>query len=401
MRKIDDIKIGEKANVKHLVTIDDIKKFAELTGDDNRLHVDEEFAKKTAFKKTVAHGMLGASFISTVIGTKLPGDGSLWYSQTLEFLLPVRIGDEITVEAEVVGKSESHGIIELTTNVFNSAGQTVIKGCAKVKLLTEEEVEKNDETSCDTDSLNTRKQVALVIGASGGIGRATALKLAQKGFDVIVHYHSKKEVAKNIASEIAEMKSRAIIVSADICDGKSVDEMFAEIGRYFENIDVLVNCSTIRLTNIKFEKMEWADIESHVNVNLKGCFNLVKRVLPGMKINKKGSIINVITQAVESPVAENAHYIAGKAALNGFSRALAFELAPMGIRVNNVSPGMTETELIADVPEKTRLVNKAKTPLRRLATADDVASAICFLAGDEASYLAGETIRVNGGQVML
>jgi 3-oxoacyl-[acyl-carrier protein] reductase len=94
MNKFEQIQIGDKAEINHKVVQDDIDKFVELTGDDNRLHTDKEYAAKTTFKQPVVHGMLGASFISTIIGTRLPGDGALWFSQSLEFLLPVRVGDE-------------------------------------------------------------------------------------------------------------------------------------------------------------------------------------------------------------------------------------------------------------------------------------------------------------------
>ena len=104
MKKFESINIGDKAELTHKITKSDVEKFVDLTGDDNKIHVDKEYASKTTFKKPVAHGMLGASFISTIIGTKLPGDGALWFAQNIEFLQPVRIGDEITVKAEVIKK---------------------------------------------------------------------------------------------------------------------------------------------------------------------------------------------------------------------------------------------------------------------------------------------------------
>jgi 3-oxoacyl-[acyl-carrier protein] reductase len=133
--KYSDIEIGDKQTLQHVITKDDIEKFVQLTGDDNRLHVDEKFASKTSFKKPVAHGMLGASFISTIIGTKLPGDGALWFSQTLEFLLPVRVGDRLTVAAEVVRKTDKDQIIELNIDIKNQDRQIVTKGVAKVKVV--------------------------------------------------------------------------------------------------------------------------------------------------------------------------------------------------------------------------------------------------------------------------
>ncbi len=113
MKKYSEINVGDKETLSHTITKSDIEKFVQLTGDDNRLHVDEKFASTTQFKKPVVHGMLGASFISTIIGTKLPGDGALWFSQSLEFLLPVRIGDALTVTAEVLKKNDKEQIIEL------------------------------------------------------------------------------------------------------------------------------------------------------------------------------------------------------------------------------------------------------------------------------------------------
>ena len=119
MNKYDSIKLGDTAEIKHVITNEDLSKFVDLTGDDNRLHVDKNYAKNTSFKKQVVHGMLGASFISTIIGTKLPGDGALWYSQSLEFLLPVRIGDIITVKAEVIKKNDRNRSVELITDIYN------------------------------------------------------------------------------------------------------------------------------------------------------------------------------------------------------------------------------------------------------------------------------------------
>ena len=147
--------------------------------------------------------------------------------------------------------------------------------------------------------------------------------------------------------------------------------------------------------------MEWGIIQEHFDTNIKGSFNILKCVVPIMEQNKRGKIINLSTLAVDTPMSGWLHYITAKSALSGFTKALAMELAPKGIRINLVSPGMTDTALIADVPEKARLIAEAQTPLRRLATPEDVAGAISFLASEKSDYLTGETIRVNGGQIML
>lgn len=395
MRKFDAIKVGDKAVLKHVVTQSDIDQFVELTGDDNKLHVDKEYAKNTPFKKPVAHGMLGASFISTVIGTKLPGDGALWFSQSLEFLSPVRVGDTITIKAEVIKKLERTRIIELKTEIFNQSKQKVTAGIAKVKLI-----EQKQEPSKKRNKKITGG-VVLVVGGTGGIGQATCLQLAKDGFDVAIHYYKHKELAEQLQNQIAALGRKSISIKADITDFYEVQEMVAKIIRQLHTITVVVNCAARDIPNIKLRDLEWDTIQDHFDINVKGAFNIQKCVVPVMEERGYGKIINITTQAVEKPNAGWVHYITSKSALCGFSKALALELAPKGIRVNLVSPGMTDTALIANIPEQARLLTEAQTPLGRIATSDDVAGAISFLTSDKSDFLTGETIRINGGQIML
>ena len=136
-------------------------------------------------------------------------------------------------------------------------------------------------------------------------------------------------------------------------------------------------------------------------MNIKGAFNLLRSFVPIMEKYSFGKYIAITTIATEKPNSQWLHYLTSKAALSGFIKALAFELAPKGIRLNLVSPGMVDTNLIGDIPEKVKLLNAAQTPLRTLALPEDVANAISFLASDKSNYLTGETIRVNGGQFMI
>lgn len=394
MSRYEEIAVGDRAELTHTITERDIRHFVELTGDDNRLHVDPGYAKGTVFKKPVAHGMLGASFISTVIGTKLPGDGALWFSQSLEFLLPVRIGDTITVVAEVTKKQDRDRIIELKTDILNQHRQTVTTGAAKVKIVETLEEKKADAAS-------PPPPVALVIGATGGIGRAVCRRLAADGFAVAVHYHKNQQAAEELSESLREGNVSAMTVSADIIDPEETARMVEQVVRRLGGLTVLVNCATARIPTIPFPVLSWQDLKSHLDTTVQGMFNLVKEVVPHFEAQKYGKVIAFTTQAIETPSAGWLHYITAKSALHGFARALAFELAPKGITVNLVSPGMTETELISEIPEKSRLMVAAKAPLRRLARPDDVASAVAYLASAGADYVTGETVRVNGGQVML
>jgi 3-oxoacyl-[acyl-carrier protein] reductase len=395
MSRFDEIKVGDTAELQHAIRKEDVEKFVDLTGDDNKLHVDAAYAGTTPLKKPVVHGMLGASFISTVIGTKLPGDGALWFSQSLEFLLPVRVGDLITVRAEVVAKVSREQIIELRTDIFNQAGLKVTSGMAKVKIIAATPV-------AEPDVVDQKQQVALVVGGTGGIGSAVALQLARDGFGIALHYFSNSSKAEELRSAITAVGGVCHIFQADVSSEEQVAALTAAVTRRFETVSVLVNCATIRVMAEPFASLEWSRMQAHLDAALKSAFLLARAVAPLMKQHKYGAIINLTTQYTEgTPPAELMPYVAAKSALNGFSRALAVELAPSGITVNMISPGMTDTELIADVPEKSRLMTAARTPLRRLARPEDIAGAAGYLASPSARFLTGETIRINGGQIML
>lgn len=392
MKSYFDIQVGDKEFLQHKITKADIQKFVELTGDDNKLHVDEQFASTTQFKKPVVHGMLGASFFSTIIGTKLPGDGALWFSQSLEFLLPVRIGDELTVTAEVVRKIDKDRIIELNVEIKNQDRQLVTKGVSKVKVV-EIRTEPTEEIAPET-----RTKVALVIGGTGGIGRAVCKQLALDGFHVFIHYNSNKELANTLKEQITATGGKATIVQADVTKSKDLEQLFKLYERYFDALDILVHASSIKIPQISFGQLNWSDFDQQINFHVRSVFEVSKIFLPFLEKNKNGRIINIGTLAADKPNANWAHYIAAKAALFGLTKAMAFELGPKGIRVNMVSPGLTDTELTADIPEKIKLITASQTPLRRLADTKDVAGVISFLASDKANFITGENIRLNGGQ---
>ena len=133
--KFEVINVGDKADITHIISENDVDRYADITGDTNPLHMSEEYASTTSFKKRVVHGMLTASFISNIIGTKLPGTGALWYELNIRFIAPVRIGDEITVHAEVIRKSRALRVVSLDIHVQLKNSQRVIEGQAKVKIL--------------------------------------------------------------------------------------------------------------------------------------------------------------------------------------------------------------------------------------------------------------------------
>lgn len=393
--KYSEIEVGQTAEVTHTLTAKDILNFVELTGDDNRLHIDAEFAKNTPFKKQVAHGMLGASFISTVIGTKLPGDGALWYSQNLEFLLPVRIGDTITVIAEVIKKYDREEIIELSTNIFNQNKQQVTKGVAKVKLVqhSQEKTEENDVTPGET------QKVALILGASGGIGLETVKELLKQNWKVIAHYNSSSQDLLKLKKEVSDNQLLLLKANLNQEDFATVFSHFLE--RYELKIDALINALSAPIPIISVEKLEWTDYMIQFDINIKIPLGIIQNCLREFLFTNNASIVMISSQVVEHPSNNWSHYITAKSALQGFVKSMALDLAAKKIRVNQVSPSLTPTNLVSEIPEKIKLLTAAKTPLKRLASPEDIAQAIVFLADSSKSgFITGETIRINGGQVM-
>ena len=388
--KYDDIQIGTKEKLIHSVTQSDIEKFVDLTGDDNKLHVDSDFAAKTSFKKPVVHGMIGASFISTIIGTKLPGDGALWFSQTLEFLLPVRVGDVITVSAEVIKKYDRDHIVELNVEIQNQNRQVVTRGISKVKVI-EQIVQENEENTVEAYT-----KVALIVGATGGIGRATCIQLANDGFNLVIHYFKNKDKALSIQEEILKLGIKAVIFKADISEEKQINELINYSIRKFNRVDLLVNCAASAIPPIKVTDLLWSDFLHQMELNIKVNLQLIHGVLPSMINNKFGKIITIGSVYTDKPNLNLTHYTTAKSALEGFTKSLAKELASRNVRVNAIAPGFIETDMTKDLP----LEGMAEhIPLKRLGKPEDIAKAVKFLAVD-ADYITGQVLQVDGGLVI-
>ena len=388
-------KVGQMTEFKHRITDEDVKKFIDITGDDNPIHTDKNFAQRTSFKDVIAHGMLGASFISTMIGKYLPGEGALWVSQSLNFLRPVRIGDELTIKAKITKKHAKQRLLTLDIEIINQYKQSVLRGEAVVKLL---ELSMKSPEHVKTKIKN---KVVLITGASRGIGAATAAYLAGQKYCVAINYQTDKNGAEEVCRQILRHKGRAMIVKADVRDRLAVNNMVDEVIEEFGTITALVNNATSTIVSQDFAVLEWQDVQLHIDTQVMGAFNCVQAVMGEFIKNRYGAVVNVGSIVSDYPTNKWLGYTVAKNALSALTKSLAVEFGPKGIRFNTVSPGMTDTGLIADIPEKARLIAAMQTPLRRLAVPCDIAKAITFLLSDEALYITGETLRVCGGQVMV
>jgi 3-oxoacyl-[acyl-carrier protein] reductase len=388
MKSFADIQVGDTESIVKEITEADVRRFVELSGDDNPLHVDREYARSTPFKDIVVHGMIGASLVSTVIGTRLPGEGALWMSQNFDFALPVRLGDVLTVSCTVLKKNERERILDLEATVTNQDAATVLSGRGQVRVL--------EPRVPEAVVSEQQLKVAIVTGGSGGIGAAICARLAADGFAVIVGYRSEEAEARRVVEAI---DGRAVAVKADVAT--EAELLVERAVRDFGGVSVLVNGASPRIAATPFDTLEWDAVRRQVDVQVGGAFALAKAAVPHMRERRHGRIISIVSQAIEgTPTPGWTAYALAKSALATFSRQLAAELGPAGITVNCVAPGMTETRLIGDIPEKQRLIAARQTPLRRLAHVEDVAGAVAYLASDDAAFVTGEVLRVNGGQVM-
>lgn len=241
-----------------------------------------------------------------------------------------------------------------------------------------------------------KNKVALVTGASRGIGRAIALTLAGYGAIVIVNYCGSKEKADEIVNQIKENGGTAIAYQADVADFEAVKTMFTDITKEYGRIDILVNNAGITKDNLIL-KMSEEEFDAVINTNLKGVFNCLKQASRIMLKQKEGRIINIssISGVVGNP--GQANYCAAKAGVIGITKSLAKELGSRGITVNAVAPGYINTDMTAVLKDDLKEKVTELIPLKRLGEVEDIAETVAFLASDKASYITGQTIQVDGG----
>jgi 3-oxoacyl-[acyl-carrier protein] reductase len=241
-------------------------------------------------------------------------------------------------------------------------------------------------------------KVALVTGASRGIGAGIARVLARYGADIGVNYVNGKEKAEEVCKQIEALGVKALMVQADVTDSQAVQKMVEEVEQALGPISILVNNAghnPVR-TILEIEGEDWDRV---LDLNLKAYFHCTKAVIPGMLMRKEGRIINITSiSGQRGGLSGDVDYSAAKAGIMGFTRALARWAAPHGILVNAIAPGYIATEHLMEVVKPERLTKRLEDiPLRRLGTPEEIGEVVAFLAGPGSTYIVGEVMTVNGG----
>jgi 3-oxoacyl-[acyl-carrier protein] reductase len=251
-----------------------------------------------------------------------------------------------------------------------------------------------------SNNLSLEGRVAVVTGASRGIGRAISLELAQRGAAVLVNYHRSQQAAEAVVAQILECGGRALAFQADVSDFKQAQDLVKKAIEAFGGLDILVNNAGITRDTL-IMMMSEEDWDNVISTNLKSTFNCSKAAVRHMMRKRYGRIINITSVSGQMGNAGQTNYSASKAGQIGFTKSLAREVAARQITVNAIAAGYIETDIWANVPEEARQAALSIIPLGRKGEAEEIAYAAAFLASDQAAYITGQILGVDGGMAMM
>ena len=245
----------------------------------------------------------------------------------------------------------------------------------------------------------SEKKIAVVTGGARGIGKAIALELAKAGNLVVINYNGSEEKARETKAEIETAGGQADILQCNVADFDACEAFFKAVAEKYGRVDILVNNAGVTKDGLLM-KMSEEDFSRVVDINLKGTFNCIRHVSRMMLKQRSGRIISLSSVVGLRGNAGQANYSASKAGVIGLTKSAAKELASRGITVNAIAPGMIETDMTADLADKVKDEMMKQIPLKRFGQAEDVANAAAFLVSDEAAYITGQVLHVDGGMVM-
>lgn len=390
----DDFPFAEAQTAEAAIQIDErlLEAFAEFSGDRNPIHLDQRAAASYGYARQVAYGAISLAVVSRLIGMEMPGPGALWRGQDIEWVAPVFLGDRLTVRLTVRRVSRAVRSLVMATEAFNQDGRLVMRGEARVSVA--------ERVAERPGGDGARPRVAVVTGSSRGIGEAVAVRLALSGVAVVLNARTMTDDLERVRQEIARAGGRVVAQPGDVADGHAAEALVARAISEFGAVDIVVHGASLPLPNAPVLDTSLVDVHALIGVYVGGALALARAAVPSMRDRRFGRFIYLGTSALlGAPPAGAAAYVMAKSALWGLVRCSAVELGPLGITVNMVSPGLTVTQLVEHVPARAKEVEARKSPMRRLATAEDTAAFVAFLAGPDAGYINGQNIPVVGGPI--
>jgi len=381
--------VGQSSAVSLRVDAELVERFASLSGDYNPVHVDPAAANSYGYHRQVAHGALSIALLSRLIGMELPGPGALWLEQDVKWLAPVFVGDRIDLQATVAEVSLAARVLTLEVTATNQRGEPIMNGTCLVQVSAKVPAPRPNPPG---------RRLALVTGGTRGIGAAIVRRLAESGYNVAINGRYSVDAARAIAGEVSAGDVAAQTYAADVSDPDAVSAMISEVEADFGRVDVIVHGATPEAPVLPAAEIQYADIEPFLRTYVGGALALASSALPGMRQRGFGRLVFLGTSYLfGAPPAGLGAYVTAKSALAGLAKSLAVELGPYGITTNMVSPGVTTTDLTRGSSARTKELLARASPMRRMATVEDTANMVCFLASEEAGYLNGANISLTGG----
>lgn len=382
--------LGQRYEETWRIDEDVVQRFADLSGDQNPVHMNADAARAYGFPRRVAHGALSIALLSRLIGMRIPGPGALWLGHHIEWRSPVFVGDELRMSVEVKHFSEAAGILQLSFHGANQRGDTVLEGEARVKV--------NSKLTRQME--NSGPSIALITGGSRGIGAAIARRLAKTGCKVAINYRSDGNAAETISEQIRNEGGTCLTVQADVSKPSNVSTLLERVSTELGPPDVIIHGATPALVSKRVIETELTDVDQYIQTYVGGALALIRGASGTMIEKKYGRFVFLGTAALFGPPPSGfCPYLVGKSALWGLVRIAAQELGPLGITVNMVSPGLTITDLTGDLPSRVKEIEVRKVAVRRLATVDDTAALVTFLISPEAGYINGANLPLTGGPI--
>ena len=388
------IEVGTSAEISHVVTEHEINEFAKLSGDNNLLHTSPEFATQISRNGVVSHGVLTMSLISRIIGTRLPGNGALWLSQTTQFTGGVHVGDRLTGRVEVTKVYNKDQLIDVETTVVNQSNETVLRGTGRVKLPTI-----HVERSSHSGSFPHRYPI-LILGGSSSVGLAITEDLASKGFDVTSTFSSHPDKLERLITNANLAGQSARTLHLDLRSKSKFLQKMADFADNGIKPLGLVNCLATEPSNEMVLAIDTDTFGKKVIFESEAIMTGTLLLLDEMRWKRFGRIINIGSSARNaSPDPGWLSYNASKQAAFSIIRSLAVELGPFGITANSVAPGLLGAGMTTGISE--RFVNSARvqTPTGRLPSLESVCSTVEYLLSPNAMDINGQEIVIDGGRV--